>query len=204
MKKMIKSGLVVATLLFVSISQVSASDFAVGLATGISMGNLMSSSDGGTRPSRYVSLLPSRNFNQEEVEQIFAKLYEESHLHNGIFVGMSKHISKINSQIIMSGSETSQFIINYNEFFGVSDQFKNWISQNGSSSLKISDETAKFIQSKPLQAFQKIFARNDGDLKNLPPREEVLLFLSYLSIKHYNWQIDDSNIVISLPRLFVE
>ena len=117
---------------------------------------------------------------------------------------MSKHISKINSQIIASGNEASQFIINYSEFFGISDQFKNWISQNGSSSLKISDETAKFIQSKPLQAFQKIFARNDGDLKNLPPREEVLLFLSYLSIKHYNWQIDDSNIVISLPRLFVE
>lgn len=125
-------------------------------------------------------------------------------MHNGVFAGMSKYISQINSKIIMSGSKSSQFIINYSEFFGISDQFKNWINQNGSSSLKISEETSKFIQSKPLQAFQKIFARNDGDLKNLPPREEVLLFLSYLSIKHYSWQIDDSNIVISLPRLFVE
>lgn len=56
MKKMIKSGLVVASLLFVPMSQVNASDFAVGLATGISMGNLLNSSDGGTRPSRYISL----------------------------------------------------------------------------------------------------------------------------------------------------
>ena len=55
----------------------------------------------------------------------------------------------------MSGNEVSQFIVNYSEVFDISEQLKNWIHQDGSSSLKISDETVKFIQSTPFQAFQK-------------------------------------------------